>query len=862
MTLKQQASLCSGKNDWETEAYEDLGIPAVVMSDGPNGMRVEKPREGFNAADSYPSTCFPTAGLSACSWNPALISEMASAIAKEAKKLGVDLILGPGLNIKRSPLCGRNFEYYSEDPLLSGQLASAFVKGAASEAVGCTLKHFVANNQETRRMTVDAHIDERTLREIYLKGFEIAVKNSHPMAVMSAYNAVNGAFMSQNKALVTDVLRKEWGFDGIVMTDWNGVYNRIKGVKAGVDLEMPGSGGVGDQQVACAIQNGTLRKSSLNALVERNIDFALTAAKHREQWEESSGEVDYEAQHALARRIAEESIVLLKNEENLLPITKEKFQKVAIIGKMAFDPRIQGAGSSKINEISIDTPYESLTKALESVIEIVSSQGYSDSDAERNECLMAEAQALAAHTDVVLLFVGLPAQWESEGYDRRDMALPKNQQDLITAISQVNPHTVLIYMNGGALDLAEGDAAQAIIEAWMGGESIGSALSGILTGKVNPSGHLAESIPFRLQDTGCYDSFPGDENTAVYGEGIFVGYRHYDHVDCPVRYPFGFGLSYTTFEYTDLDIQHLGDNTFRISCQVKNTGAMKGKTVVQVYTGQRTPKIMRPIRELRTFKKVALNPGEQVTLEFELGEDAFTYYNTQEKKWCTEGGLHTIEVGESSRGLPLASDVEITRNYIPTITKYSYLGDILDHPKGPQVFEVITRELEQLTGENVMDLQGFAKTMFYSTPICKLTTASHGLIAPHTIALLIEYLNNGDLTDTFTMERLKVGDEAAGGTSKGLIAGIFDWVGKIIKGNVATVYSVEDKMSVLLNNPDTRAVLARYCPEDILDGEQLRVAARMGLTLRRIQKLVPQDIFPERLLEEINANLKEIKKEI
>ncbi|MEG2651314.1 MAG: fibronectin type III-like domain-contianing protein, partial [Eubacterium sp.] len=436
------------------------------------------------------------------------------------------------------------------------------------------------------------------------------------------------------------------------------------------------------------------------------------------------------------------------------------------------------------------------------------------------------------------------------------------QQNLITTISQANPHTVLIYMNGGALDLAEGDAAQAIIETWLGGESVGSALSGILTGKVNPSGHLAESIPFRLQDTGCYDSFPGDGNTAVYGEGIFVGYRHYDHVHCPVRYPFGFGLSYTTFEYTDLDIQSLGNNIFRIGCRVKNTGEVKGKTVVQVYTGQKSPKIMRPIRELRAFKKVALNPGEAVTLTFELEEDAFTYYNAREKKWCTEGGVHTIEVGESSRELPLVTDVEITRNYIPTITKYSYLGEILDHPKGPRVFEVIAGELEQLTGENIMDLQGFAKTMFYSTPICKLTTASHGLIAPRTIELLIEYLNNGDLTDTFTMDRLKVGDEGAGGTSRGLIAGIFDWVGKIMKGNVATVYSVEDKMSVLLNNPDTRGVLARYCPEDILDGEQLRVAARMGLTLRRIQKLVPQDIFPETLLEEINTNLKEIKKEI
>ena len=535
---------------------------------------------------------------------------MASAIAREARTAGVDLILGPGLNIKRSPLCGRNFEYYSEDPYLSGHLAKAFVEGARKEHIGATLKHFLGNNQETRRMTVNALIDERALREIYLKGFEIAVKEAGPMAVMCSYNSVNGEFLSQSKHFLTEILRNEWGFEGIVMTDWGAVYDRVKGVKAGLDLEMPGSGGVNDHKIFDAIKEGKLKKTRLNEMAERLIAFALEAEENR-QAAGTPEPVDINEQHLLARRVAAESMVLLKNEASLLPLDTEKLKTIAVIGKMAFDPRYQGSGSSKINPYRIEAPYDAIAAETADGVKLLTAQGYSDSSDEKHKRIVREAVETAGKADVAVVFAGLPDKLESEGYDRTTIKLPENQLEMIQRVCEEQPNTIVVLFNGGVVDLEFEDQPKAVLEAWLGGQAVGAAVSDILFGRVNPSGRLAETIPMRLEDTPAYINFPGTEDSVNYGESIFVGYRYYDYVNRPVRYPFGFGLSYSTFEYSDMKASAADDGTVMASCRVKNIGERAGKEVVQLYTGKPDGKVQRPIRELRGFTKIDLEPGEE-----------------------------------------------------------------------------------------------------------------------------------------------------------------------------------------------------------------------------------------------------------
>lgn len=859
MSLEQQASLCSGETSWTTKAVDEFDIPSVVMSDGPNGMRIEKPSGDFEVAETYPATCFPTAALSACSWDESLIGEMAAAIAREAKQQDVDLILGPGMNIRRTPLCGRNFEYFSEDPYLSGRMALAYIQGAESEHVGVAVKHFAVNNQETRRMTVDARIDERALREIYLKGFEIAIKEGQPMAVMTSYNAINGEYMSQNKAMIDGVLRQEWQYEGITITDWSAVYDRVKGVEAGLDLEMPASGGVNDRKVMEAVQSGKLKKSALNALAERNIDFAFKAREHRRAWDEGRT-VDYGGHHELARRIAAESLVLLKNEGEILPIDPKKVKRLAILGKMAFDPRIQGSGSSRINEMTIDTPYDALTSALEDVMTIEICQGYSDSDPARNAALLDISARMAAEADMVILFVGLPREAESEGRDRGTMMLPENQQALRDKVLDANSRTVLVYMNGGVVDLEGSEGAAGVLEAWLGGEAIGQAVADVLTGAVNPSGHLTETIPMRLEDTPAFDTYPGYGDTVVYGEGIFVGYRHYDHQKLPVRYPFGYGLSYTHFDYSDLTVISREHNAFSVSVTVTNVGTREGKAVVQLYTGRENSALLRPRRELRAFKKIALAAGKHQVVSFELTEGDFAYYDVSASAWHTDEGAHLIEIGESSRDIRVRTEVAIRRNFVPEITAYSYLTDVMDHPKGPQVVSVLSAQYKEITGQSIDDLDTFSLAVIQSMPVYKLVPVSKGMITQGMVDQFLAFMNDLEDETPFDLSVISQPDSEEPKGIKGRLLSIFS---HFLGGRVSDdgTFSVDSKMADLLKDPRTHALFAKYCPEDILAGEELHTAARMGLTLRKIQKLVPQDLFPPSLLEEVDAQLREIPRE-
>lgn len=856
LNLEQMTSLCSGENNWETKSYEALGIPKVTMSDGPHGLRVEvESEEGkIGVGGSAPATCFPPAALAACSFDEDLIREMASAIAREARAAGVDLILGPGLNIKRSPLCGRNFEYYSEDPYLSGHLAKAFIQGARKENVGATLKHFLGNNQETHRMTVNAMIDERALREIYLKGFEIAVKEGNPMAVMCAYNSVNGEFLSQNKRFLTEILRNEWGFEGIVMTDWGAVYDRVKGVKAGLDLEMPGSGGVNDKKIYDAVKEGKLKKTRLNEMAERLIAFALAAEENRQTAGEPEA-VDVSEQHLLARRIAGESMVLLKNDDDFLPFDRERLTRVAVIGKMAFDPRYQGSGSSKINPYRIEAPYDAIAGEAGGSVKLLTAQGYSDSSEEKHRRIVAEAAETAEKADVAVVFAGLPDALESEGYDRTSISLPENQLEMISRVCAVQPNTVVVLFNGGVVDLGFENQPKAILEAWLGGQAVGSAVSDILFGRVNPSGRLAETIPLRLEDTPSYINFPGTEDSVNYGEGIFVGYRYYDYAARPVRYPFGYGLSYTTFEYSDMKASVADDGTVMVSCRVKNTGNRAGKEVVQLYTGKPDGKVQRPVRELRGFIKIGLEPGEERVVAFELSKDDFTYFNPTAGEWTQEEGPHRVYIGASSRDIRLVAEVTLPAPPLPRLTRYSYMDDFMANLRGRQVIEVIMSQFQSVTGQTIDTEDTFFMTMLHSTPVSKIVTFTNGLLSDKSVDRILEFVNGEDDSETFDIRCLFEDKEEKKSWFQSMLEGIFG------KKDDSDFYNVDCSVRDLMANPETKAVLAKYCPDEYMSGEIMDMIISMGVTMRKVQKLIPDEYYPYSLLTTIDEELRQIRKD-
>lgn len=665
MTLEDKIRLCSGATFWESEKMEQYGIPSFFMSDGPHGLRTQKgdaDHLGINKSEE--STCFPAACASSASWDPELLREMGEAIAEEALSYGVDVVLGPGANIKRNPLCGRNFEYFSEDPYLTGQLAKNWIQGVQEKGVGTSLKHFAANNQENDRMMSNSMIDERALREIYLAGFEAAVKEAGPETVMCSYNMINGTFSSDNKRLLTDILRREWGFDGFVMTDWGALNDRIAAFQAGCDLEMPYSNHMFDIDVKQAVEDGKLSIEDVDASVERLIRFALKAEETRKKYAEvkEPETFDIEGHHALAKKIAGESAVLLKNEGNLLPL--DKGAKIALCGAMAETIRYQGAGSSHINP----TRLSSLKQSMEALSGEVSYYPAYKLNGDTDEQALREAIAGAREAEAVVLVVGLPDSLESEGYDRQHMQIPRSHQELIRKAAEVNSNVVVVLMGGSPVEMPWIEDAKAVLNLYLGGQAAGEAAAELLYGTVNPSGKLAETYPMRYADCSSSETFGVNPRQVEYAESIYVGYRYYEKAGIPVRFPFGHGLSYTDFTYSGMtadsengriSFAENGQAVVRVSCKVKNTGDRAGAEVVQLYVRDLTEGVFKADKELKGFRKIFLEPGEEKEVEMFLDKCSFAHYDVDRLDWEVLTGTYEILLGSSSADIRLTETLEV-----------------------------------------------------------------------------------------------------------------------------------------------------------------------------------------------------------
>lgn len=688
MTLEEKAGLCSGADFWHTKGIERLGIPSVMVSDGPHGLRKQEDEaDHLGINDSIKAVCFPAGCATASSFNRELITELGETIGEECQAENISTVLGPALNIKRSPLCGRNFEYYSEDPLVSTEMAGALVHGVQSKNVGTSPKHFVANNQEYHRMTSSSEVDERTMREIYLASFEGMVKKEKPWTIMNSYNRLNGTYLCENKDMLTDVLRKEWGFDGYVMTDWGAMNERVEALKAGCNLEMPSSGGATDKEITEAVQNGTLAESVLN---ERCVELLNIIFRYEEN-RNKTAVFQRETDHETARRIEEECIVLLKNKNDVLPLSSN--EKVAFIGKYAKTPRYQGGGSSHINSFKVESAMDAV-EFLKNIKKenIIFAQGFDDAEDRIDEELMKEAVETARNADVAVIFAGLPDNFESEGYDRKHMRMPDCQNALIEAVAEVQSNTIVVLHNGAPVEMPWIDRVKAVLEVYLGGQAVGGATVNVLYGNTNPSGHLAETFPFRLQDTPCYLNYGGEHDKSVYSEGVFVGYRYYTSKDMEVLFPFGHGLSYTTFSYGNFSVsqEHMKESEkLTVSVDVTNTGERTGKEVIQLYVAPKGRTIIRPVRELRAFEKIELAPGETKTVKFILDRRAYAYWNTEIHDWHVESGDYEIQIGKNAQEMVLSKSVYIeSETVIPKLfTMNSTMGEIMNNPKGKAAFE-------------------------------------------------------------------------------------------------------------------------------------------------------------------------------
>lgn len=679
MTLEEKASLCVGKDYWNSENIERLNIPSIKMSDGPHGLRVQRENgDNLGVNKSEVAICYPSSATIANSWDKNVAYKLGKTLGEEAKSENVNIVLGPGVNIKRSPLGGRNFEYFSEDPYLTGIMATEYVKGLQSNNVGACVKHFAVNNQENRRRTVNVVVDERTLREIYLKAFEMIVKEANPWSVMSAYNKLNGKYCTENEVLL-NILKKEWNFDGIVITDWGAENDRVKGLLAGNELEMPGGRGNGKEEIIQAVKDGKVSEEYLNEIVDRilNIAFKCKVIEHNYNKEEH---------HEIAMKLAQESIVLLKNENNILPINK---RKIALIGDMAKNPRYQGAGSSTINPYKVENAYDCL---IQNGIEVDYAKGYNRIETNEDKELINQAVEVAKNKDVVILFLGLTENYESEGMDRTNLEIPKNQIKLIESIYSVNQNIIVVLSNGAPITMEWKDKAKAIITGYLGGESGAKAMVNCILGKVNPSGKLAETYPIKLEDTPCFNNFPGTEVSVEYKETIYVGYRYYDKNNIKVLYPFGYGLSYTTFEYSNLNVK----NNI-VSFKIKNTGKVKGKEIAQVYVSQCNPTIFKPLKELKGFAKVELEPDEEKEVNITLDDSAFQYYNVQNKKWEIEAGEYKILVGKSCESIELECKIHIdSKDEKPE-------ADFPEVYRNGKIQNVTDEDFEKLLGQKIPD---------------------------------------------------------------------------------------------------------------------------------------------------------------
>lgn len=646
LTLEEKAGLTSGLDFWHTKAVKRLDIPSEMMADGPHGLRrQESDSDALGLGRSVPATCFPTASALANTWDESLLSDVGRAIGEEAVTQGVGMVLGPGVNIKRSPLCGRNFEYFSEDPLLSGKLAAAMIRGIQSTGVSACVKHFAANSQELRRMATDSVMDERTLREIYLPAFEIAVKEGGVRSLMTAYNRLNGTYCNENGHLLREILRGEWGFDGLVVSDWGGNNDRVAAVRAGSSLEMPASNGETDRHIVEAVRNGTLDEALLDEQVDHVLDFVFSAQKTLAH----GGVSDGTAHHALAAKAAAESAVLLKNEKEFLPL--RRFESVAVIGDFAAVPRYQGAGSSHVNPTRLDAPLDALRAAGVNIVGY--EKGFLRSGAAAPR-LLRRAKELAARSEKVLLFLGLDEGSETEGYDRGHMRLRENQLDLLREIAEINPNVGVVLQCGSPVEMTWDVFSRAVLHLFLGGQAVGTACAALLTGEANPCGKLAETMPVRLEDTPCAPWYPGREATSEYREGLFVGYRYYESARKRVKYPFGYGLSYTEFSYAPGEFSPGG-----VSFTVKNTGSRAGAEIAQLYVRSKTHGMLRPALSLAGFARVELLPGEEKTVFIPLGERSFAVWSRAKNRWVVEEGGYELCVGASCRDLRLVRTVHV-----------------------------------------------------------------------------------------------------------------------------------------------------------------------------------------------------------
>lgn len=732
MTLEEKAGLCSGEDFWHTKKVDRLGIPDVMVSDGPHGLR-KQDIDTVDPNESIEAVCFPAACATACSFDRELMLSMGETLGEECRAEDVSVLLGPAVNIKRSPLCGRNFEYISEDPYLAGELSAAYINGVQSKNVGTSIKHFAANSQETRRMTCSSDMSERTLREIYFPAFETAVKKAQPWTVMCSYNLINGEYSSENDNLLNKVLRDEWGFKGYVMSDWGAVNDRVKGLAAGLDLEMPSSGGLNDAKIVEAVKNGTLDEKVLDTAVKRILEQVY---RYRDV---KGGEhiFDRSADHKKAADIAKECIVLLKND-GALPLPHSN-AKIAFIGAFAKDPRIQGGGSSHINTKNISNALDSAAKYSD----VSYAEGYERESNDTNPALLEEAVQLAADSDVAVIFAGLPDSFESEGYDRQHMRMPDCQNELIDEICKVQENVIVVLHNGSPVEMPWNDKVSAVLEVYLCGEATGEATADILFGKANPCGKLAETIPMKLSDTPCHLTFPGDRH-AEYNEGVFVGYRYYDKKEMAVRYPFGHGLSYTTFEYSDIKLSDTAvgdDDILTVNAVITNTGNCAGKEIVQLYVADKSGFAVRPEKELKDFIKIELQPGESKTVTFRLDKRAFSYYNEELGDWYAPNGKYDIMIASSSRDIRLTAEVtHKTAVKLPFVaTENTVFGEFMDYAEGKATIDLLFSKVAKgLLGGDHFEPEA-VRSMIGSMPLRQIR--SFGGISDELLQQAVDMLN-------------------------------------------------------------------------------------------------------------------------
>jgi beta-glucosidase len=702
LTLEEKAGLCSGQDFWHLKSINRLGLPSIMITDGPHGLRKQVgSADHVGLQNSVPATCFPTASATACSWDLDLMMEMGNAIAKECMQEGVSVILGPGANIKRSPLCGRNFEYISEDPFHTGEVAAALINGIQTMGIGTSLKHYAMNNQETRRMTIDAVVDERTQREIYLAGFEKAVTDSQPWTVMCSYNKVDGTYLSDHRRLLTEILKEEWGHTGLVVTDWGACNDRVEGIKAGLELEMPTSFGINDKKILEAVEKGKLSVELLDRAVERIIEFILKSEMNLKPKYKYS----ISNHHRLARRIAGESMVLLKND-GVLPLSKS--EKIAVIGEFAVKPRYQGAGSSLINPTKLDT----LCKILDDQeLFYEYSRGYDVKSDIPNQSMIDDAKKLAARADKVLILAGLTENYESEGFDRTHLRMPESHNELIKQVISVNENVTVVLMNGAPVEIPWIDGVKGVLEAYLGGQAGSGAIVDILYGEINPSGKLAETFPVKLEDTPSYRYFPGYTRTVEYREGIYVGYRYYDKFEKDVLFPFGYGLSYTSFSYTDMKVAKTNQYEYDVSLKVSNAGDTAGAEVVQLYVESPETDIYKAKKELKGFKKVYLEPGETKTVAMNLNKRSFAFYNINIPGWHVEKGDYRILVGASSRDIRMNVSIALEASSETEVPDYSKNAPAY-YKKSGDIFEISEEQFKVILGRKIPEREFLPEEKF------------------------------------------------------------------------------------------------------------------------------------------------------